>query len=176
MTDKEQARCSCVGDCCGQVPQEKRVIIDYLYLDLSTCGRCQGAEANLENAIQDVETVLRTAGFEITVNKVHINSRERAIEYRFISSPTIRVNGHDIMREVKESSCRECGDLCGDSVECRVWVDGENEYLEPPKSMIVNAILEEVYGSHETNASVNEAYEMPSNLVVFFEGLDKKEV
>lgn len=175
MTDKNQTCCSCGDDCCGEAPQEKRIVIDYLYLDLSTCGRCQGTEANLEDAIRDVASVLQTAGYEVTVNKIHISSRERAIEYRFVSSPTIRVNGHDIVEEVKESSCKECGDLCGDSVECRVWVDGENEYLEPPKSMIINAILKEVYGDHKAVTPAEEAYEIPLNLEVFFEGLNKTE-
>ena len=66
--------------------------------------------------------MLESAGVEIIVNKIHINSKEKAIQYRFVTSPTIRVNGRDIQMEFKESLCETCGDLCGDEVDCRVWV------------------------------------------------------
>lgn len=82
-----------------------------------------------------------------------------------MSSPTIRVNGRDIALEVKESSCKECGDLCGDSVDCRVWVQDGIEYTELPKSMIINAILKEVYNGHSSIPLTNEKYEIPQNLI-----------
>jgi len=53
---------------------------------------------------------------------VNITTKELAIQYQFISSPTIRVNGNDIVVELRESVCEDYGDLCGDNVDCRVWV------------------------------------------------------
>lgn len=175
MSKKDISCCSSGSGCCGQEQGKRQITIDFLYLDLSICERCQGAETNLADAVNEVSTVLRAAGFEIVVNKVNINSRELAIKYRFLSSPTIRVNGRDIAYEVQETSCKECGDLCGDSVDCRVWVQDGIEYTEPPKSMIINAILKEVYGGHSSNHLVNERYEIPQNLITFFDALARRE-
>jgi hypothetical protein len=74
--------------------------------------------------------------------------------------------------ELKESCCEECGDLCGDNVECRVWVYEGAEYNEPPKAMIVNAILKEVYGGGSTSAETKGEYIFPDNLKTFFGGLN----
>jgi hypothetical protein len=49
--------------------------------------------------------------------------------------------------EAKESLCESCGDLCGDEVDCRVWIYNGKEYNVPPKAMIIDAILREIYGS-----------------------------
>ena len=104
--------CGCSG-CCGP----KEIVIDFLYLDLSVCERCQGTEKNLCAAVEEASPVLRAAGFEIIVNKVNITSKELAVRYAFESSPTIRVNGADMMENEKETACCTCGDLCGDNVD-----------------------------------------------------------
>ena len=75
--------------------------------------RCQGTEDSLEEAIEDVAKVLELAGAEVVVNKIHIDSKEKAIQYRFESSPTIRINGKDIQLEIKESLCESCVDCAG---------------------------------------------------------------
>ncbi len=174
--------CSGSSGCCGtsqekvQVKKEakKQLDIDFLYLDLSVCERCQGTETNLDKAVDEVSVVLKSAGYEVNVNKVNIITRELAMKYEFVSSPTIRLNGKDIALEFKESLCQDCGDLCGDSVDCRVWVYEGVEYNEPPKEMIVNAILKEVYVGGVSTASKKEEYVLPSNLEVFFQGLDNQ--
>ncbi|WP_442872785.1 DUF2703 domain-containing protein [Caproicibacter sp. BJN0012] len=52
--------------------------------------------------------VLDAAGYEVKVNQVNIATRELAVPYRFISSPTIRINGNGIAVELKESLCEDC--------------------------------------------------------------------
>lgn len=158
--------CGCTSDCCKPTQENKKINIDFLYLDLSVCQRCQGTEDSLDGAIEDVSAVLKAAGYDITVNKIHISTKELAIKYEFISSPTIRINGKDIALELKESNCKDCGDLCGDDVDCRVWIYEDKEYASPPKEMIVNAILREVYNPGH-DAEKNE-YKMPENLETFF--------
>lgn len=167
--------CSCGSGCCGPAPAKKKIQIDFLYLDLSTCGRCQGTETNLEEAIREVSSVLEAAGYEVTLNRIHIDTKELAIKHQFVSSPTIRVNGRDIAMEFKESLCQDCGDLCGDTVDCRVWISEGVEYNEPPKSMIVNAILKEVYSGSTVPRNENEDYRLPDNLARFFMGKEKGE-
>lgn len=167
--------CCCGGsNCCESEPEKKQLIIDFLYLDLSVCERCQGAEKNLDEAINEVSVVLKAAGFDIVVNKINITSKELAIKYEFLSSPTIRVNGNDIEVEVKESCCQDCGNLCGDNVDCRVWVYEGVEYNEPPKAMIINAIFKEIYGGRKADSVKKSDYVLPNNLKVFFEGLDQR--
>jgi len=147
-----------------------------LFLDLSICTRCQGTESSLEEAIKDVAKVLELAGIEVVVNKIHIDSKEKAIQYRFESSPTIRINGNDIQLEMRESLCESCGDLCGDEVDCRVWVYKGKEYNVPPKAMIIDAILREVYSDKKAqlnNRVGKEAYQLPENLRRFFESIEK---
>ncbi|NLZ90715.1 MAG: DUF2703 domain-containing protein, partial [Clostridiales bacterium] len=160
--------------CCGQERDNKQIVIDFLYLDLSVCKRCRGAETNLDKALEEVSGLLKAAGFDITVNKINITSKEMAVKHRFVSSPTIRINGTDIDLEVKETTCAECGDLCGDSVDCRVWTYEDIEYSEPPKAMIINAILRAVYSRQNTIPDPKSEYRLPDNLKRFFDGLEKK--
>lgn len=146
---------------------KKSVTIDFLYLDLSVCTRCQGTDNSLDEAIEAVYGVLKETGIEVLVNKINVISEELAVKYKFISSPTIRVNGHDIQMEVKESLCESCGDLCGSDVDCRVWVYEGKEYTEPPKAMIIEGILKEIYGNN-SNEYVEEKYGIPENLKKFY--------
>ena len=108
------------------------------------------------------------------MNKVNIITKELAFEYEFVSSPTIRINGKDIAIDVRESSCKDCGDLCGDDVDCRVWSYEGEDYTEPPKELIINAILKAVYGEKEGLEDEKEEYKLPDNLNKFFDALDKK--
>jgi len=125
MTEKNSSGC-CSGSagCCGNTEEvkidRKKIKIDFLFLDLSVCTRCQGAENSLDEALKEVSKVLESTGTDVQVNKINVNTEELAVAHKFLSSPTIRVNGHDIQMEFKESLCESCGDLCGDEVDCRV--------------------------------------------------------
>lgn len=174
MSNNSLGCCSCGSDCCGSEQKKKQILIDFLYLDLSVCERCQGTENNLDEAIAEVSGVLKAVGFDIVVNKINVTSEDLAIKYKFLSSPTIRINGNDIELEVKESSCRECGDLCGDDVDCRVWVYEGIEYNQPPKAMIIEGILKEVYG-HTNSEKIEKDYVIPENLKRFYAGIKEKE-
>lgn len=167
--------CSCgSGNCCSTETERKKITIDFLYLDLTVCERCQGTETHLDQAVNEVSKVLSAAGYGIQVNKVNITSEELANQYQFISSPTIRINGRDIALNVIESGCKECGDLCGDTVDCRVWEYEGNKYNEPPTAMIINAIMKEIYSNSNASVSEHEEYTLPDNLKSFFRGLKGK--
>jgi len=182
-----QANNSCCIPICGCEDQnndakKKKIIIDFMYLDLSVCERCQGTEWSLEEAIDEVKRVLELTGTGVIVNKIHIDSEEKAIQYRFESSPTIRINGKDIQLETKESLCESCGDLCGDEVDCRVWTYNGKEYNVPPKAMVIDAILREIYngsgGLSQTEEDVNKRqdnYKLPGNIKKFFAAMRDKD-
>jgi hypothetical protein len=150
-----------------------RLRIEFLFLDLTSCTRCLGAGRSLESALDIVGEVLQATGVEVEVHRILVESAEQARAVRFVSSPTIRVDGRDVALELRESSCgsEACTDGCGDHVACRVWVHRGREYTEPPVAMIVDAILGNVYGdTAERDRSAAEAYELPQNLARFFAG------
>ena len=180
MKNSENANggcCSCGSNCCGGEETKQinkgSVVIDFLYLDLSVCKWCQGTEKSLEEALDDISNVLQAAGIEVIVNKINVTSEELAIKHKFVTSPTIRVNGKDIQMEVRESLCDSCGDLCGDNVDCRVWVYNGEEYTSPPKAMIIEAILKSVYVGDNVSGKEQE-YVIPENLKRFFTAMREK--
>ena len=166
----EQCGCGCSGGCCTP---KRLLTIDFLYLDLDICDRCCGTDDVLDAAIAGAAQVLDAAGVSVTVNKVLVDTREKAVQYRLMSSPTIRIDGHDIDMDVKETPCTACGDICGDDVDCRTWTYMGKEYTVPPKALIVEAILKAVYGS-PAPAAPDAPYTMPDNLVRFFDGIETR--
>lgn len=191
LKKKEQACCSAPG-CCGDATETaesksaatikpvenpiRRINIDFLYLDLEVCTRCQGTDDTLDQAVAEVSNILQSAGIEVVINKVNINTAALAIQYRFVSSPTIRIDGGDIAVEVKENQCDSCGDLCGDSVDCRIWTWQGVDYTQAPKAMIIDAILKAVYGSPALVVTEQkEPYTLPDNLKKFYEAMQQKQ-
>ena len=167
----------CSGDTgCCEIPEipQKQIVIDFLYLDLSVCTRCQGTGNTLEEAIIEVAKVLEATNMEVLINKVEVTDEETAIQHKFISSPTIRINGQDIQLDIKESLCESCGDLCGADVDCRVWVYQGQEYSVPPKALIIEAILKAVYGGVSNVPVQDEEYVLPENLENFFDAKRNK--
>lgn len=147
----------------------KTINIDFLHLDLSTCERCVATDSTLDEALSALSGIFELLGYVVHTNKVHITTRELAAEHHFLSSPTIRVNGVDIGGEIKENDCSDCGDLCGDSVECRVFVYEGKEYEQPPVAMIVDGVLRVMFSDIHAQ---NTPYVMPDNLEKYFEGID----
>jgi len=163
--EKVEPRCSCG---CGET-LEKKVLVEYLYLDLHTCDRCIGTGSVLDEVIMNITPFLRLAGYEIEYNKTEIESAELAKKHRFLSSPTIRVNGQDICGAVNENNCGCCSEISGSHVNCRVFEYSGETYEVPPKEMLAEAILKTVFGQAESNCSC-DGYELPENLMAFFEG------
>ena len=150
-----------------------RLQIDFLYLDLDSCTRCRGTDASLESALAAVGDELAANGTEVDVSRIHVESADQARALRFVSSPTLRVNGRDIALELRESSCgsEACADGCGESIACRVWVHEGREYTQAPVALVVEAILGEVEGATiQLDETEPVPYELPENLVRFFAG------
>ncbi|MCG0278446.1 MAG: DUF2703 domain-containing protein, partial [Thermanaeromonas sp.] len=140
------------------------------------CTRCRGTARNLEEALKEVAGVLEATGVEVNLKKIHVRTEEEALAWGLVSSPTIRINGRDIQLDVRESLCESCGDLCGEDVDCRVWVYQGREYTVAPKGMIIEAILKHVYGGGiEAPVEREPLKELPENLKRFFAAKRKKE-
>ena len=176
--------CSTESGCsCGsQKVPVKKVVVEYLYLDLQTCDRCIGTDNVLDEVVAVLSPALKLAGYEIDYSKTEIESEELAEKYHFLSSPTIRVNGKDICQSVAESSCGCCSEISGTDVDCRVFEYDGNTYDIPPHEMLAEAILKEVFAApgagYDTDCgcdcSCNE-YTLPENLKTFFIGKNIKE-
>ena len=151
---------------------EKEIRIDYLYLDLNTCDRCMGTDSVLEKVIRELTPAFALAGYRISYYKTEIATERDAILNRFVSSPTIRVNGIDICADVKESDCGCCGEISGTQVDCRVFEYNGKLYNVPPKAMLAEAILKNAFATASDNSL--ESYELPENLKKFFTGKEKK--
>lgn len=155
------------------------ITIDFLFLDLTTCTRCVGTDRNLESALGIVRAVLAATGATVEVRKTLVETAEQARELRFMTSPTVRINGRDIALELKESPCGSeacsCGD--GEQIACRVWTYRGREYLQAPVGLIVDALLGELYGGvTRRGLDAPERYELPDNLESFFAGTRRRSI
>lgn len=152
----------------------RRVVdVELLALDLATCTRCTGTLANLETAIEAVRRAAEPTGTAIRLRKVVVDSAEVALRHRFVSSPTIRVGGRDIVFETVESRCEDCTDLCGCAAgtSCRVWRYQGREFNEAPVGLVVEALLRELAGATPVPGEPEPAdVHLPENLRRFFAG------
>jgi len=101
------------------VGSEQRVRIEVLVFD-----GCPHAEA----AMQLAHDVASRLGPGISIERVEVDTPERAAEFGFLGSPSLRVNGADI-----EGKTASAGRLC-----CRTYEDGSGV---PPEWLIEAAVL-----------------------------------
>lgn len=167
--ESEEACCSCGCD----ESFGKKVLVEYLYLDLQTCDRCIGTDNVLDEVMMTLTPTLQLAGYEVEYDKIEMETAEIAKQHQFLSSPTIRVNRQDICQSVAENSCGCCSDISGTDVDCRVFEYNGETYEVAPKKMLAEAILNAVFGQVETGCSCG-VYELPENLREFFEGKKNK--
>lgn len=167
--ESTEACCSCECE-----TAEKEIAVEYLYLDLQTCDRCIGTDAVLDEVMETLTPALELAGYKIEYRKIEMKTAELAERYKFLSSPTIRVNGQDICGSVKENSCGCCSEISGTDVDCRVFEYNGESYEIPPNEMLAEAILKAIFGTTD-NCSCGD-YKLPDNLKTFYEGKTSKSV
>lgn len=151
----------------------KEIVVEYLYLDLQTCDRCIGTDNVLDEVMLTLTPALKLAGYEIEYRKIEMKTAKLAVQYKFLSSPTIRVNGQDICQSVAENSCGCCSQISGTDVDCRVFEYKGESYEVPPKEMLAGSILRAVFGQSELSRP-GDRYELPENLKAFYEGKKSK--
>ena len=162
--------CSAIeSDACAEFGNGKEALVEYLYLDLNTCERCIGTDLELVEVLDILTPALRLAGYDVQYKKIEMSTAELAREHRFLSSPTIRVNGRDIGGLVKENGCGCCSDISGTDVDCRVWESGGQTYEVPPKELLAEEILKAVFFPSERSCGCCP-YELPENLALFYAG------
>jgi hypothetical protein len=154
----------------------RTLTVELLAIDLSTCSRCTGSLSNAEKAIATLQQVLASTGTVVQFHKILVESEAQAKQLQFVSSPTIRVNGHDIILETTESRCGDCSDISGSAggTACRTWSYQGETHTEAPIGMIVDAILRELYQNAASPPVEPSAIEVPPNLQQFFQDKSKK--
>ena len=117
--------------------------IEFLFLDLTTCSRCLGADRSLASALTLVREVLEATGVEVEVTKVLVDSEPQARALRFVARRRFGSMAKMSRWNCGRSWCgtEACADGCGEQIACRVWVHRGQEYTEPPVAMIIDAIL-----------------------------------
>lgn len=165
----DEAACSCGGDAAAT----KTMLVEYLYLDLKTCERCVGTDQELKAVLDTLSPALALAGYSVEYQKIEMTTREIATENRFLSSPTIRVNGRDICAAVAENDCGCCGEISGTRVDCRVFEYGGETFEVPPKAMLAEGILAAVF-KDKGETEPDQDYLLPENLRSFYDGKQSK--
>ncbi|GAB4323088.1 MAG: hypothetical protein Kow0074_15030 [Candidatus Zixiibacteriota bacterium] len=90
---------------------------------------------NYVQARDAVDAVVKNLGVEATVTPVLVETEADATSQRFLGSPSIRVNGHDIEPGADDEQQF--------SLRCRRYQADEGMQGFPPESMIRAAILAE---------------------------------
>jgi len=98
---------------------------------------CPGHEPTL-NVLKDV---LQEEKVEASVKSVNVNSDDLVKSYRFLGSPSIRIDGMDIEKEAR--STNDFGQ------KCRIYDDDGVPSGIPPKNMIRQAVR----GAKENHSS-----------------------
>lgn len=149
-----------------------KIVVEYFYLDLKTCQRCIGTDNILDEVMKTITPALSLAGYETEYKKIKMENSNIAMQYKFLSSPTIRVNGRDICQSVSENNCDCCGKISDTEVNCRVFEFKGKKYEVPPKEMLAHEILKSAFS--ETKNEPDCDYRLPENLNNFYKGIKIK--
>lgn len=103
--------------CCSPAPKEIVVETTVLRVDGETCERCNGTIDNARVAVQELKTMLKPLGVEVTLVE-HATTIENLPD-----SNSVLINGKPIEEwlgaQRVSTECASCGDLCSEeSVSC----------------------------------------------------------
>ncbi len=87
-----------------------------------------------KTTIKDLHALLKEKGIRDEVRLVKVDSEEKAKKLHFLGSPTVRINGLDIEKKVRDSKVY--------GLMCRIFVTGKGITPSPPKDMIRKALEE----------------------------------
>lgn len=84
-------------------------------------------------AVRLVKDVLKAEGVAADIHEVLVQDEGMARELKFVGSPTIRVNGHDVARETEPAK--------NFALSCRLYA-GSKQIGLPAAEMVHRAVLE----------------------------------
>jgi len=89
-----------------------------------------------KTAAEDLRTLLGAKGISDEIKLLEVNSDEEAKKYKFLGSPTIRINGLDVEEKARDSEAY--------GLKCRIFMTDEGMATSPPKAMILKALNEAI--------------------------------
>lgn len=111
----------------------QNITIEWRHLDVdgNTCERCGNTGDEVQQAVDALNRECAPHGVSFTLQETRLDAAGLA------DSNAILIGGHYIesllpQAQRRDSECRSCGDLVGDSVECRtVDIDGHSHETVP---------------------------------------------
>ncbi len=92
---------------------------------------------NYPTVLRYLQEILREKNLDIPVEMVEIKSDDEAIKHRFTGSPTVKINGRDIVPQESEDF----------SMGCRMYLDGDEITELPGKKTLRHAIEQAIQGN-----------------------------
>lgn len=146
--------------------------VELLVIDLEICARCVPTGDQLRKAIEVVKPAADAMNVAINYRETVVQTPEGARELALLSSPTIRINGHDIQQDIRESECESCGDLTenGVKVDCREWHYHGEVYNAAPLPMLVESLMDAIARIDDMPFVTPEPLRaLPANLATYFD-------
>ena len=150
--------------CC---PSSKILNVDDLYLDLQRCDRCQSTDQRLEEALELLRPILHELGYSFKLSKIHMSTKDLALKYRFLSSPTIRINNFDLFETVTENECGCCSEISGHATDCRTFEEEGQTANSPSVKLLTEKILLHILNKPKQKDI--KPYVLPENLEQFYQ-------
>jgi hypothetical protein len=129
-----------VSDKVSTTPTTVPLVLELFALDTTSCGPCVSALASLHAAAAVLSRELTGRGYAVATRVVRLEDADHARAHGMVSSPTVRVNGVDIVLDIEEHACSSCSDLAGAPVECRTYSWEGQLFDHAPAGLIAAAV------------------------------------
>lgn len=133
--------------------------VTFLEVDMSSagesgCGECDSTRQRLDAAIAVVKPLFRDLDIEIQVKRELVKTAQQAQALNFHASPTIRVEGYNLAPEHQDDGSR-------------IWTWRDERTTNPPKAMIIDALLRGYVQSTPATQLARQATELHPYLQQF---------
>ena len=109
--------------------------LDFFYFDMQSCQRCKETDRNLQDAVDEL-------GSKVKIVKHKLKDHAGFVEgFGKVVSPSMFLNGKDIFSKTDTSSCGECSDLCGKSVNCRAESADSDSFTKAAIKRAISGLL-----------------------------------
>lgn len=146
---------------------EVPVVLELFALDTVACTPCVSAMASLHAAAVALSHELTGSGYVVATRVILLENAAHAAELGISSSPTVRVNGHDIALEVHEEACPSCSSVAGVSIDCRTYEWEGQRFDHPPVPLIVEAVHQHLASGARRAATPTPATSQPTGVERF---------
>ena len=118
----------------------KKLSVEFRYVDRKTCSRCKTTDKNVKRTMHGLHKALKETNVKIDFKTTKLPISKLA------QSNSILINGKDIEEIIRKrktarfSNCKGCGEITGDSCECRTYAYRGKKCTYIPTAMIQEAL------------------------------------